>query len=296
MTAPHALVRMRYRPSADVLVGQVELRDADPQPLGTPGELDAGELAVEPTARPAHVEQLDADTSLTWRTPEHGPCAGRWVLQGFQVVGVGARLGQGRSPLEVFLSERLTRTALELITSATSAAASLAAGDRVRARAEAEVEVPVAELVRPQGAPHLPVEARSSVALSASTPPEVADLGAARALSAAVVHLADAVDGELSRRSRRRDDPEPHATRFVRALRTLAEVVSRHRLPAPGAAAAAIESVRGGLPLSSSERALLRTALTHTDHVHTWRAAARDIEALAASIDADHGPRRGERR
>lgn len=297
MTTPHALVRMRYRPSGDVLVGQVDLRDADPQPPSAAIEPDLGDLAAATTEQARHIEQLDADTSLTWRIPEHGPYSGRRLLQGFQVLGIRAQLDQGRSPLEGFLSERLSRTAREMITSAAAAAASLAADDRVRARAEAEIEVPADELVRRSSPRGATVELDMPGSTGVPTPVEPADLGATRALSAALVHLADAVDGELARRgSGRSGDHEPHARRFVRALRTLGEVVSRHRLPAPGTAAAAIESVRGGLPLSGPERALLRTALTETNHVHTWRAAARSIDALADSLDGDPGRRRAEHR
>lgn len=281
MTAQSAVVRMRYRPSGDVLLGQVE-----PAEHSAPPDVAVEAGAAEPAGPAAaafevaeQVEQLDADTSLTWRAQVHGPYAGRWLLQGFEVLGAGARLGQGQPFLESFLFERLGRTAQEMIVSATAAAASLTAEDRVRARAEAEVEIPIEVLLRP-----------SSGGLAPPVSAEPADLGATRSLTAALVHLADVVDTSLAQRRTGRPATEPHAARFVSSLRTFASVISRHRLPAPGAAAAVIDTVRGGLPLSGPERAQLRHALRELDQVHTWRAAARSIETLAASLEAGPSP------
>ena len=76
MTTPHALVRMRYRPSGDVLVGQVDLRDADPQTPSAAIEPDLGDLAAATTEQARHIEQLDAFPRLLrglFRGERHQP-------------------------------------------------------------------------------------------------------------------------------------------------------------------------------------------------------------------------------
>jgi hypothetical protein len=158
----------------------------------------------------------------------------------------------------------------------------------MRARAEVELSVPLVELLR---LPDLP----SGPARGASL--ELADLGTTRALATALTHLADTVQAELALLpSRRLTDPGDHSERFVDAVRALASIVSRHRLPAPGAGRAATEAVRGGLPLSASERALVRRVLAELDDVHQWREAAHSLEVLAATLDEQRSRRPGRLR
>lgn len=278
------LVRMRFRPSGDVLVGQVEQ-------FGTHtgvAEPDAGGPTAVAGEHDDQVEQLDADTTRSWRLVTHGPHRGHQVLTSFQVVGVAARLDTSGAALSELLPGVLARAATEMVVSAAGAAARLRGTDRVRARAEVELSVPFVELLR--GTDHPSGQVRGA-------PVDLADLGATRALATALTHLADTVHAELSLLpSRRLTDPGDHSERFVDAVRALASIVSRHRLPAPGAGRAAIEAVRGGLPLSTTERARVRRALAELDDVHQWREVARSLEVLAATLDEQRSRRPGRLR
>jgi hypothetical protein len=285
MDTLHALVRMRYRPSGDVLVGRVEQLSA----AGTAAdEPDVGGPTAVAGEHDDRIEQLDADTSRSWRLVARGPHRGRQVLTGFQVLGVAARLDTSGAVLTELLPDALARAATEMVTSAARSASRLRADDRMRARAEVELSVPLVELLR------LP-DLSSGPARGASL--ELADLGTTRALATALTHLADTVQAELALLpSRRLTDPGDHSERFVDAVRALASIVSRHRLPAPGAGRAATEAVRGGLPLSASERALVRRVLAELDDVHQWREAAHSLEVLAATLDEQRSRRPGRLR
>ena len=284
MDALDALVRMRYRPSGDVLVGQVEQLGAD----AGAAEPDAGGPSAVAGEHDDRIEQLDADSSRSWRLVAHGPHRGRQVLTSFQVLGVAARLDTSGAALTELLPDVLARAAIEMVTSATRAAARLDAHDRVRARAEVELSVPFVELLR--GTDHPLGQVRGASV-------DLADLGATRALATALTHLADTVHAELTLLpAGRLHDPGDHSERFVDALRALASIISRHRRPAPGAARTATAAVRGGLPLSGTERADVRRVLTGLDDVRQWREAAHSLEVLAASLDEQRSRRPGRLR
>jgi hypothetical protein len=279
-----ALVRMRYRPSGDVLVGQVEQLGAQFGAADAGGVTDDGPTAVADEHQD-RVEQLDADTSRTWRLITDGPHRGRSLLVSFHVVGAGARLRNERATLSSLLPVPLARAALEMIDSADGAAERLAVDDRVRAVAEVSMFLPWSQLLS---------DPADTAGRAQSSSTEPADLGATRALAASLTHLADAVHAELAELpAGRRADPGDHSDRFIEALRVLASIVSRHRLPAPGAATRAIEAVRGGLPLSGSERTLVRAALAATDGIDRWRDAARTLDVLATALDDQRAHRLG---
>ncbi len=291
MDALDALVRMRYRPSGDVLLGQVERFDAH---LGAPGPDGDGPTALADDHQ-ERIEHLDADTTRTWRLVTEGPDHGRSMLVGFRLVGIGARLRAGRSSLGDILPVPLARAAGEMIASADGATARRDVDDRVRARAEVSLFVPRSQLLSGVlGASGQRGEDAPS-ALPEGPAANPADLGAARALAGSLTPQADSLQAELAQLpAARRVDPGDHAERFVDALRVLASVVSRHRLPAPGAATLAIDAVRGGLPLSGTERTLLRELLAEMDDISRWRDAARALETLATTLD-DQRSRRPDR-
>lgn len=285
------LVRMRYRPSGDVLLGQVERFD---EHLGAPGSDGDAPSAVAGDHQ-ERVEHLDADTTRTWRLVTEGADHGRSMLVGFRLVGIGARLRAGRVALGDILPVPLARAAGDMIASADGATAGLDADDRVRARAEVSLFVPRSQLlsgVLGAGGQH---GDDASSALSEGATADPADLGAARALAGSLTHLADSLHAELALLpAAHRIDPGDHAERFIDALRVLASVVSRHRLPSPGAATLAIDAVRGGLPLSGTERTLLRGLLAEMDDISRWRDAASALETLATALD-DQRSRRPDR-
>lgn len=279
MVAVDALVRMRYRPSGDVLVGQVELPGAD---LLMVDQATSTATAIE-HRHDDRVEHVDADTTRTWRLITEGPERGRSMLMGFQVLGAATRLRTERAVLADVLPAPVARAASDMIVAAVAAADRLGADERARARAEAVVPVPLVELLEP---PEPAAHASPSSSRSA-------DLGSTRALAGALTHLADAIQAELVRLPVRSAAPADPGAVCIDALRSLASIISRHRQPAPGAAALATEAVRGGLPLSGSERALVRRALTDVDDIELWRESARSLERLAAALDDQRRLRHG---
>jgi hypothetical protein len=95
-------------------------------------------------------------------------------------------------------------------------------------------------------------------------------------VAAAIAHLGDSDD--LRR-----------ADQLVRLLRELAAVLSDEPgNTSPGTSAAARRAARGGLALSTTERARLRWALTSLDTPATWQPAIAELEALAEQLGAPH--------
>jgi hypothetical protein len=135
----------------------------------------------------------------------------------------------------------------------------------------------------------LPADVASftSHAFRADTPDERLDAGdvldaidtsrvaaALERVAAAIAHLGDSDD--LRR-----------ADQLVRLLRELAAVLSDEPgNTSPGTSAAARRAARGGLALSTSERARLRWALTSLDTPATWQPAIAELEALAEQLGA----------
>lgn len=252
-TQGSAVLALRYRPMEDILFAQLDLTGlGDDTPL----------LAAVGN----EVEQIDADCAVSWATI--GP---RRVLRSVQVIGPAARLRQGRFPT---LPAAVTEAAQALIEqSMRSGGTSTSSTFPI----SLSVMLSLDELSAP---------ADHSVEVSARVP---TPLAATRSLCAALLHLASAIAGEVDTAARDHDvddvDDLLPARRFVTAVQELAGVIAERRRPAPGLAARVVELVRGGLPLSTSERTLLRQALTDIDQPTTWRAVARGLDALAHTID-----------
>lgn len=253
-TQGSAVLALRYRPMDDILFAQLDLTGL-------------GDDTLLLTAVGNEVEQIDADCAVSWVT-----IGTRRVLRSVQVIGPSARLRQGRFPT---LPAAVTEAAQALIERSMGSG-----GTSSTSPISLSVMLSLDELSSP---------ADHSVEASARVP---APLAATRSLCAALLHLASAIAGEVDTAARDHvvdvvddvDDLLP-ARRFVTAVQELAGVIAEHRRPAPGLAARVVELVRGGLPLSTSERTLLRQALTDIDQPTTWRAVARGLDALAHTID-----------
>jgi hypothetical protein len=255
-TQGSAVLALRYRPMDDILFAQLDLTGL-------------GDDTLLLAAVGDEVEQIDADCAVSWAT-----IGTRRVLRSVQVIGPAARLRQGRFPT---LPAAVTEAAQALIERSMGSGGSSTSST---SPISLSVMLSLDELSSP---------ADHSVEVSARVP---APLAAARSLCAALLHLASAIAGEVDTAVRDRDVDDVDdvenllpARRFVMAAQELAGVIAEHRRPAPGLAARAVELVRGGLPLSTSERTLLRQALTDIDQPTTWRAVARGLDALAHTID-----------
>jgi len=136
MNRSQAWLVLRYRPSADVLTGDIDLTPV----LGSPGPADL--LA----------EQPDADCTLVWQRPSTGLLAGRELLASFQVVHAQSRWDEGALPP---LPEGVVEQARAFMASAAQALRSEMDGvARITARAESRVSLSIHGLERPPPRPH----------------------------------------------------------------------------------------------------------------------------------------------
>lgn len=227
------------------------------------GEVELGALADTTTV----VESPDADTHLEWR-----PCrvADGNMLSSFQIVHVSSVLDADtlrRLPPEVAsLVRQLVKSGRGALREGASTL------EQVQARADTEATLTAGQLLRPTSAP---LVTGSSVA---------ADHDLALAVAAAAHRLATIIAAlphpdDLARRDR-----------LVHLLRELADVMrAEPGTTSPGTAAAARAAVRGGLPLTSSERRRLRWALSALEHPSTWDRGLQTLvsltEALAPGVD-----------
>jgi hypothetical protein len=245
-----AVLALRYRPLGDVLFAQ----------LDHGGRTDD----ANPSTHGAdEVEYLDADCVVRWAS-----VGGRRVVRSVQIIGSAARIRQGRFPT---LPPALTEAARALV----ERSARLAPDASTSLTATVVLTLDDLSLSGPVGGDEVAGEP--------------APRAVSRELASALVHLASTIAAEVDTPTAGGDefDDLTPVLRFVGALHELAGVIAEQRRPAPGLAARAVECVRGGLPLTASERSLLRQALTDIDRSSTWRAVARGIDALSSTID-DH--------
>lgn len=220
-------------------------------------ELDTADVAEHV------VEALDADTTVEWRRAEQGQPD---TLAGFQLVHATEVL---RSDVAAALPVPVLALARQLVQSGAGALRAGASSlERVHARAESRAALVLADLARPTWR-------------AVSTRRAPAD--DARKVSTALHHLATTIDhlpgpDELGRRF--------HLVGLLRELGSLlgATDAATAGLTAGGTAAAARTAVRGGLPLTSGERARLRLALISLDDPTTWPAAHQILTELTASL------------
>ena len=157
-----AQLRLRYRPTGDILSGEAEIRHPDFD--------DAASFD----------DSIDSDTSVSWSVPSRGDFAGQAILNSFSIIGARGRFGTTDRP--AFVSPSVWKTAQSLFE--TKAPRNVPMEVAITAKAEARRTVDVSDLVRPAG-----VESSDQ-----------ADLGVARSLAASAQrlghHVLDAVDTE----------------------------------------------------------------------------------------------------
>lgn len=245
MPTQRVSVRLQYRPSGDILTGRTEFTHPDLTD------------AVE-----ADVDQLDSDTSVTWAVPRRGSLAGTPMLQSFSILGAKKRF---RSSAPDFLPDSVWRVASSLFSSVPSRSAPVELA--MSTKAEAQLMVDVDDLVRPR---LVDSSAESDIAgargLAASL----------RALATALRQVGESIPGD--------DGPSTHPNLFVTQLEHLASVVAAHRRPAPSIVTLLRDHLRGGLPVTDSERRRIRVALGRTLDTDEWKSVATELTSIAEAV------------
>ena len=245
-----AQVRFQYRPSADILSVRSE--------FAHPDLIDSLDGDTEP---------IDSDTMVCWTSPRRGVFADQLILRSFSIIGAKKRFSESRRP--DFVPAAIWPTATSLF--GTTVPRGTPDRAAALAKAEARQSVDVSELVR-SGA----VESHGE-----------ADVGVARSLASASRRLSRALDGALTTDSNEGQKSGSPPRAFIRDLDQLASIVAAHRRPVPSVIDDLLSNLRGGLPLTQSERALVRRSLRGTLDVAEWRRVAADLMALAETISTE---------
>lgn len=250
MSTTTARLSLRYRPGSDVLSGDID---------------------IDPTGTEQISDSPDTDSVIVWSRSATTSDSASDVLSSFQLVHASAR--SNSDSLE-FLPATVSRLALALMASESPPSLNQASTlERVRALWQTTADLPIDSLRRPHD---------STRSATGQSPPGT--VREARALSAALVHLAAAVD-ERSVKAGERE--ALRSDQLARSLRELASVIfNGGGQAAPGTSAAARAAIRGGIPLTANEQSKLRTALTDIDTPSAWRSVRQSIERISAALGA----------
>ncbi|CAB4622728.1 unannotated protein [freshwater metagenome] len=219
------------------------------------GDVLMGSVSSDVPPEKRHREEIDADTFVEW-APRHD---GSRQLVGFEVLHARSRTDEFHriSALPDSVSEPAAR-----LVSAISTDTFESLGSAVEHAADSTVEVRLGALVLDNASPVERGEADDALALALSF----------RALAETLASLPGGTD----------------RARTQELLSALAELAATLRtadgLPAPGATAAARASVRGGLPLTDSERSTLTELLTMADFPHAWVETDQRVRAFATGL------------
>jgi hypothetical protein len=284
MTTNMRRLRLRYQPSSDVLTGQIEPPEAS--------TISGTEISERP----------DADLSLSWRATSEGPQLAR-----FHLLHASHRLASRNvdhlAP-SVLNAATTFIDRIRLDDSVTTTEESPGRHHTVRARADrfpslddtdlmaqAIAELSHASDIRVDR-PFHELMSRSEVAIevpssdlrrrTAAVDPSELDATAARRVGNAVSRLAAA----LERQPIPSHPLEAHRlTSLIFALQELAGALeTSNGLTAPGASAAARESVRGGLPFTRNEQQALKSALSDLDDRRRWAEAVDALDLISQSL------------
>lgn len=228
------------------------------------GDLLMGEARLEGIDET--VDELDSDTSVTWtRRAGFGDTL---FLSSFSIIGAQRRF---RIDSPEFLASSIWKVASSMFQSMPPSPAGSAA--RLEARAEARLAVTVDDLRR-----------RADLRRSGES-----DIATARSLASSLRDLGSSM--RLALDSYDTTDPETGtpARRFLDGVDSLASLVAAHRRSTPSALSDLLDNLRGGLPLSDSERWQLRNTLERASDPDQWKTAALELNNIAAAV-------RGERR
>ncbi len=247
MSGHIARLSLRYRPGADVLSGQTDLR----------------ELAADHTV----TESPDADSSMVWASVSDDPGGSVQYLASFQFVHASARLNQDTLPLPDGLKAKvrtLVDTALESIADVEDP------GVKIRARAEASTEFSLDSLRRSEWPERPPGRRRAD-------DQQVADV------SNSLARLANAV----KQRSSLDNEPEAtQIDQLSRLLNELSSTISQgNGSTAPGTTAATRAALSVDTPLNISEQRALDEALDELDDPALWHQVPQSLDQLSSALE-----------
>jgi hypothetical protein len=282
-------VSIRYRPTADVLIVQVD---------------NVTDEAVQHTTP-------DADTTIEWvRRPD-----GSRYLVGAQILSAAARAERGRmsADLPKKFDARLRKVVVTLAGATTDAGplsksfteitvpdTELALPDDLKPKAQrvrglsTRIGPSVKMMMRPEADP--PVAWRHggddedfrSITADFTAPAwgdwDADDLGdAPNDLAHALSALAEAIETMTV-------DADPVPTmRLVTSLRELGSVIQRSEgKHAPGCSAAARLALRGGTPLTSRERARLAKLIAQLDDPKQWASITLKVQRFTDRLSGSH--------
>jgi hypothetical protein len=253
MRSSPARVILRYRPGSDILHSRVE----------HPSFAGAATLR----------DEADADTVVEWyeMPGEPGTSLGpRLVLAGFQMVHASDRWA-GAGPRD--LPAALETPVRDLVGAARAAiGVRSTVAERVQARAETIIEVELASLERPATAPGFLGALGAAEALAESIADALADI--ARAVDALPASwVSSAVD-----------DLDDRLGELIALLGELSTTVRRTARPARGTMLATARAIRGGVPMTTSERYRLRSALALLDDPATWPLARQELRSVSDEL------------
>jgi hypothetical protein len=245
MSSHIARVSLRYRPGADVLSGQVDLRD-----------LRADHLVTE---------SPDADSTMVWSSASDGDSV--QYLTSFQFVHASARLDSESLPLPAGLTATV-RTLVE------TAHQSIAEVDdplaKVRARAEASTELALDALRRGEWPERPPGRRRLE-------PQQVADI------SSSLARLADAVQRRVPVDNEPEAIHTEQLSRILYELSST--ISNGNGSPAPGTSAATRAAINEDIPLTISEQRVLEQALDDLDDPVLWHQVPQSLDQLSVALE-----------
>lgn len=212
-------------------------------------------------------DELDADTSITWSRRASAESSEVYVSS-FSIIGAQRRF---RDHAPDFLPTSVWTTARSMFASLPAGPAGSSA--RFEARAEVRTVVALDDLRRVS-------EPRRSLD---------SDVASARALASSLRDFGSSVRLALDSYDTTDPDIGTPARRFLDGVDSFASLVAARRQSAPSSVAEVIDNLRGGLPLSDTERRRLRLALERANDPQQWKTVAHELNNLAAVV-------RGERR
>jgi hypothetical protein len=246
MSGHIARVSLRYRPGADVLSGQTDLR----------------ELGADHTI----TESPDADSSMVWACVSDDPGGSVHYLASFQFVHASARLDQDTLPLP----EGLRATVRTLVDTALESIADVEdPGIKIRARAEASTEFSLDSLRRSEWPERPPGRRRVD-------DKQVADV------SNSLARLANAVKQRLPHEN---EPKATHKDQLSRLLNELSSTISHgNGSTAPGTSAATRAALSIDTQLNISEQRALDGALADLDDPVSWYRVSQAADQISATL------------
>jgi hypothetical protein len=242
-----ARVSLRYRPGADVLSGQIDLR----------------EVGADRTV----TESPDADSTMVWASASDDLDESVEYLASFQFVHASARLALGTLPLPAGLTDTVRLLVDTALASVRDVEDPLA---KIRARAETSTELALDALRRSEWPERPPGRRRVD-------DHQVADVSSSLNRLANAVKQPVALDNESE---------AIHTDQLSRLLNELSSTISQgNGNTAPGTSAATRAAINEYIPLTIDEQRVLEQALDELDDPALWHQVPQSLDQLSSALE-----------